>query len=244
MKKTNKFLASVLAASMICLAFAACSSEGENEESTPESDMPPISIDLSESAQTTPEITTAENTDPPETTPENTSETVSEITGSAETSDITEENTSERSETSIIEETTSGTVSVSEPQPDVSGSGEGIVRLASAMEGKPFYFGGADPDTGFDNSGLMYYVLKENGIDCPRLTNEIAEWGEKVAFEELKPGYLVFFEYEGSGKADFGGIYIGGGMMMVSTDEDRPVSVTDITTEYYQKIFQFGIKTF
>lgn len=206
--------------------------------------MPPISIDLSESAQTTPEITTAENTDPPETTPENTSETVSEITGSAETSDITEENTSERSETSIIEETTSGTVSVSEPQPDVSGSGEGIVRLASAMEGKPFYFGGADPDTGFDNSGLMYYVLKENGIDCPRLTNEIAEWGEKVAFEELKPGYLVFFEYEGSGKADFGGIYIGGGMMMVSTDEDRPVSVTDITTEYYQKIFQFGIKTF
>ncbi len=244
MKKTNKFLASVLAASMICLAFAACSSEGENEESTPESDMPPISIDLSESAQTTPEITTAENTDPPETTPENTSETVSEITGSAETSDITEENTSERSETSIIEETTSGTVSVSEPQPDVSGSGEGIVRLASAMEGKPFYFGGADPDTGFDNSGLMYYVLKENGIDCPRLTNEIAEWGEKVAFDELKPGYLVFFEYEGSGKADFGGIYIGGGMMMVSTDEDRPVSVTDITTEYYQKIFQFGIKTF
>lgn len=229
---------------MICLAFAACSSEGENEESTPESDMPPISIDLSESAQTTPEITTAENTDPPETTPENTSETVSEITGSAETSDITEENTSERSETSIIEETTSGTVSVSEPQPDVSGSGEGIVRLASAMEGKPFYFGGADPDTGFDNSGLMYYVLKENGIDCPRLTNEIAEWGEKVAFDELKPGYLVFFEYEGSGKADFGGIYIGGGMMMVSTDEDRPVSVTDITTEYYQKIFQFGIKTF
>ncbi len=229
---------------MICLASAACSSEGENEESTPESDMPPISIDLSESAQTTPEITTAENTDPPETTPENTSETVSEITGSAETSDITEENTSERSETSIIEETTSGTVSVSEPQPDVSGSGEGIVRLASAMEGKPFYFGGADPDTGFDNSGLMYYVLKENGIDCPRLTNEIAEWGEKVAFDELKPGYLVFFEYEGSGKADFGGIYIGGGMMMVSTDEDRPVSVTDITTEYYQKIFQFGIKTF
>ena len=244
MKKTNKFLASVLAASMICLAFAACSSEGENEESTPESDMPPISIDLSESAQTTPEITTAENTDPPETTPENTSETVSEITGSAETSDITGENTSERSETSIIEETTSETVPVSEPQPDVSGSGEGIVRLASAMEGKPFYFGGADPDTGFDNSGLMYYVLKENGIDCPRLTNEIAEWGEKVAFEELKPGYLVFFEYEGSGKADFGGIYIGGGMMMVSTDEDRPVSVTDITTEYYQKIFQFGIKTF
>ncbi len=229
---------------MICLASAACSSEGENEESTPESDMPPISIDLSESAQTTPEITTAENTDPPETTPENTSETVSEITGSAETSDITEENTSERSETSIIEETTSGTVSVSEPQPDVSGSGEGIVRLASAMEGKPFYFGGADPDTGFDNSGLMYYVLKENGIDCPRLTNEIAEWGEKVAFEELKPGYLVFFEYEGSGKADFGGIYIGDGMMMVSTDEDRPVSVTDITTGYYQKIFQFGIKTF
>lgn len=247
MKKTNKFLASVLAASMLGLALTACSNESENGETTPESDIPQISVDLSESAQTTPEITPAENTSPTETTPEITTENTSENTPES-TSEITEETTSERSETTIIGDVSSDTSSdeapVSEPQPDTSENMGGIAELASAMEGKPFYFGGADPDTGFDNSGLMYYVLRQNGVDCPRLTNEIVEWGEKVTFEELKPGYLVFFEYEGSGKANFGGIYIGDGMMMVSTDEDRPVSKTDITTSYYQRTFQFGIKTF
>ncbi len=242
MKKTNKILASVLAASLLFFT-AACSTEGGNEETAPESNIPQISIDLSESAQTTPEITPAESTEPIETTPESTEQTDAEE--SAETS---EESTTERSETSIIEETTAETTvettAVLLPEPDISGNGSGIAELALSMEGKPFYFGGADPNTGFDNSGLMYYVLRQNGIDCPRLTNEITEWGEKVTFEELQPGYLVFFEYEGSGKADFGGIYIGDGMMIVSTDEDRPVSKTDITTNYYQRTFQFGIKTF
>lgn len=230
MKKKNGFLAAAAVILTAC-CLTACSSGGSENDTSPESDMPQISVDLSEEAQTT---------------PENTSLSVEETSASSEETTLPEitteeETTDERHETVIIEETsTASDTSVQQPAP---AEGENaIAKLAAAQEGKPFYFGGADPETGFDNSGLIYYVLNQNGVTCPRLTFEIAEMGEKIGYDELQEGDVVFFEYEGSGKADFGGIYIGGGMMIVSTDEDRPVSKVDITTNYYQRTFQYGIK--
>ena len=239
MKRNKKTLALMLITAVLCLSLAACSSDGEGDgSSAPEDDMPQISVDLSESAQTTPEIT-------PDSGSENTSDTAE--TSAQETEETT---ASENTETSIIDaETTTEAVSETAPEaasetaPAAAIGENGIVDTAVSMVGKPFFFGGADPETGFDNSGLMHYVLRANGVECPRLTGDIAAWGEKVAYEEIQPGDLVFFEYEGSGKADFGGIYIGGGEMVVSTDEDKPVSRVNISTDYYRRTFQFGIKT-
>lgn len=228
MKKTNKLLSALAVTIALCALFTACSGGDENDTDNPQSDMPQISVDMSDSAQATPE-----NTDP------------EENSQSDETSQEPATETTERPETSIIEETTSSEMTSSAEEtaaPVEITNGNGVVQLAAAQEGKPFYFGGADPVNGFDNSGLIYYVLNQNGITCPRLTFEIAEMGTKIGYDELQAGDVVFFEYEGSGKADFGGIYIGGGMMIVSTDEDRPVSKVDITTNYYQRTFQYGIK--
>lgn len=240
MKKTNKLLSALAVTIALCALFTACSGGDENNTDNPQSDMPQLSVDMSDSAQTTPDNPALnENSD----TPEN---TVSEETSqSEETPQEPATETTERPETSIIEETTSSEMTSSAEEaaaPAEITDGNGVVQLAAAQEGKPFYFGGSDPETGFDNSGLIYYVLNQNGITCPRLTFEIAEMGTKIGYDELQAGDIVFFEYEGSGKADFGGIYIGDGMMIVSTDEDRPVSKVDITTNYYQRTFQYGIK--
>lgn len=235
MKKTNKLLSALAVTIALCALFTACSGGDENNTDNPQSDMPQLVVDMSESAQTTPEnpalnesSDTAENTDP------------EENSQSEETPPEPAAETTERPETSIIEETTSSAEETAPPAEITNGNG--VVQLAAAQEGKPFYFGGSDPENGFDNSGLIYYVLNQNGITCPRLTFEIAEMGTKIGYDELQAGDIVFFEYEGSGKADFGGIYIGDGMMIVSTDEDRPVSKVDITTNYYQRTFQYGIK--
>lgn len=240
MKKTNKLLSALAVTIAVCGLLTACSGGDENSTDNPQSDMPQLSVDMSESAQTTPENPAQnENSD----TAEN---TVSEENSqSEETSQEPATEATERPETSIIEETTSSEMTSSAEEtatPVEITNGNGVVQLAAAQEGKPFYFGGSDPETGFDNSGLIYYVLNQNGITCPRLTFEIAEMGTKIGYDELQAGDIVFFEYEGSGKADFGGIYIGDGMMIVSTDEDRPVSKVDITTNYYQRTFQYGIK--
>lgn len=117
-----------------------------------------------------------------------------------------------------------------------------VVVMAEAMVGIPFADGGSNPTEGFDNSGFIYYVLRENGyINCPRMTADQSKMGENITMEELKAGDLVFFSTDNSGKADFGGIYIGGGKMIYSPMPEQFVKETDITTEYWVSTFATAV---
>ena len=130
-------------------------------------------------------------------------------------------------------------VAVSVPQQDETG--QRIAALASSLVGVPFAENGSSPD-GFDNSGFIYYVLRENGfITCPRTTEGQSKMGAHAERDDLKTGDLVFFGNEGSGEADFGGIYIGGGKMIACLMPGTNVREVDITTEYYVSNFYGGI---
>ena len=95
---------------------------------------------------------------------------------------------------------------------------------------------------GFDNSGFIYYVLRENGfINCPRLTKDQASMGTHIGYDELKSGDLAFFCTADSGNPDFGGIYIGEGQMIYSPMPGQTVKITDITSDYWKKTFVTGI---
>ncbi|MDE7398522.1 MAG: C40 family peptidase [Oscillospiraceae bacterium] len=128
--------------------------------------------------------------------------------------------------------------SVSEPISDTpSVVAEGIVATANSLIGVPFAENGADTN-GFDNSGFIYYVLRENGyITCPRTTHEQTEMGAKLEYSQLKIGDLAFFSDEGI----FGGIYIGGGKMIGCLMPGQSVRIIDITTDYYKSNFYCGI---
>lgn len=132
----------------------------------------------------------------------------------------------------------------SDPRPLTSetGKGEAIAKLAAAQSGIMYQFACASPDKGFDNSGLMYYALTENGIACPRLTRDIAQLGSKIKYDQLQVGDLAFFEYDDEGTViNYGGIYLGEGKMAISMSEGIPVKVVDITTGYYKSNFLWGI---
>lgn len=117
-----------------------------------------------------------------------------------------------------------------------------IVITAEAMVGIPFAEGGTTPAEGFDNSGFIYYVLRENGyINCPRQTGAQSTMGENIKMEELKPGDLVFFSTDNSGNADFGGIYIGAGTMIYSPMPGQSVKTVDITTAYWVGAFATAV---
>lgn len=121
------------------------------------------------------------------------------------------------------------------------GIGQKIVASASALIGVPFVMNGYSPE-GFDNSGFIYYVLRDNGfITCPRTTESQAQMGTYVDRNGLKPGDLVFFSNEIGEKAGFGGIYIGNGKMIAALMPDTNVNVIDITTEYYVSHFFGGV---
>ena len=117
-----------------------------------------------------------------------------------------------------------------------------IVQTAEALVGIPFAENCATPDDGFDNSGFIYYVLRENGfINCPRLVRDQSVMGENIGYSELKSGDLAFFT-NGEGTADFGGIYIGDGKMIFSPMPGQNVREADITTSYWQNCFVTGVR--
>lgn len=123
----------------------------------------------------------------------------------------------------------------------VSGEAERIVAAANSLIGVPFAENGSDPD-GFDNSGFIYYVLRENGyITCPRGTEAQSRMGTRLGYDEIKEGDLVFFSDEGSDEVSFGGIYVGGGKMIACLMPGTLVREVDITTDYYRENFFGGV---
>ena len=118
----------------------------------------------------------------------------------------------------------------------------GIVQTAEALIGIPFAENGTTPAEGFDNSGFIYYVLKENGfINCPRMTLDQAQMGTHIDYDELKSGDLAFFSNSESGEPEFGGIYIGSGQMIYSPMPGQTVKIADITSEYWKSSFVVGV---
>ena len=73
---------------------------------------------------------------------------------------------------------------------DVTPEAEGIILTAESLLGVPFVDGGETPD-GFDNSGFIYYVLRQNGyITCPRGVSAQAQMGTALSYDELKAAIL------------------------------------------------------
>lgn len=135
---------------------------------------------------------------------------------------------------------------VSEPTPESSdssqasgdGIGQKVADSASALIGTPFAENGATPE-GFDNSGFIYYVLRENGyITCPRTTEAQSVMGAKISYyDEMKPGDLMFFGIDDASEAAYGGIFIGKGKMIACLSTSMEVCEVDVTTKYYTSRF-------
>ena len=117
-----------------------------------------------------------------------------------------------------------------------------LVETAIAQIGKPFAHGGYQPETGFDNSGLLYYVATQNGLTIPRKTAGQAKVGIAVPYEELQPGDFVFFSGEEAGVAQIGGVIIESGKMVISTKPGDNIHEQQITSNYWKEHFVCGVR--
>lgn len=168
--------------------------------------------------------------DPQPDTSSSSSEVTPENTSASETSQTTPQQTEDSSEeiTTVPEETDK--------------LGLSIAQTAEALIGIPFAENGSSPEEGFDNSGFIYYVLRENGfINCPRITPEQAAMGNHIGYDSLKAGDLAFFSTNDSGNPDFGGIYIGDGQLIYSPMPGQNVKIADITADYWRNSFAVGV---
>lgn len=83
-----------------------------------------------------------------------------------------------------------------------------IISTAKSLLGVPYKWGGITP-AGFDCSGFTRYVFASQNITLPRLSIDQYGVGTSVAFKNLIPGDLVFFNFTSGTQVSHVGIYLG-----------------------------------
>ena len=95
----------------------------------------------------------------------------------------------------------------------------------------------------FDCSGFTRYVYKLHGLNIPRHSGNQARVGQKVAYNELKKGDLVFFDTERrkTGKVNHVGIYLEDGKFIHASSGNKKVVITNFEKRrWYKSRFLWG----
>lgn len=120
------------------------------------------------------------------------------------------------------------------------GVGE-AVRYARAQVGKRYIFGAVvnvgDPDPeAFDCSGLVQWSYAQAGIRLPRTAEQQFNATDRVAYDQLRPGDLVFFCCDPDQpwtRVSHVGIYIGNGQMLDAPSPRYPVRSEPVWLKSY-----------
>jgi cell wall-associated NlpC family hydrolase len=116
--------------------------------------------------------------------------------------------------------------------PTGGSTGAKAVRIALQYLGIPYRWGGADPVSGFDCSGLAMYVYAQLGIPLTHYTGSQFYEGVRIPPTALLPGDLLFFEPSARGP-QHEGIYIGGGQFVQAPHTGDVVKISSLSEPGY-----------
>ncbi|WP_336339861.1 C40 family peptidase [Stenotrophomonas maltophilia group sp. Smal41] len=120
-----------------------------------------------------------------------------------------------------------------------NGKVQSLLRRAMTLLGTPYRWGGSNPDSGFDCSGLVGYVFRSAlGIELPRVSREMAHDDNAELINDrtaLAAGDLVFFGRKG--RVDHVGIYVGDGRFLHAPSSGKDVRVDTLLSGYWGNKF-------
>jgi len=127
------------------------------------------------------------------------------------------------------------------PEPLVDGDAvpttviEEVIANAETQLGVPYVWGGTTPGVGFDCSGLLQWAFHEAGVAIPRVTHDQWNAGERVEYEDLQRGDLLFWRSDPTAPDYIShvAIYLGDGMMLEAPRTGLDVRVTQVRTQNY-----------
>ena len=111
--------------------------------------------------------------------------------------------------------------------------GERAALIAQQQIGVNYRYGGMNPTTGFDCSGLVFYSYTQAGVSVPRTSREQFSAARKISLADAQPGDVVFFQDQE--KLSHVGIYLGQRRFIHAPSSGRTVSVANIDAPYYQE---------
>lgn len=102
-----------------------------------------------------------------------------------------------------------------------------LVNKAKSLLGIPYVWGGTNPSSGLDCSGLTSFCYSQIGINIGRTTYDQDATGRHISLSELKPGDLIL-EY-GKGHV---AMYIGNGQQIEAPQPGESVKISPVPYAY------------
>ncbi|MFN7152316.1 MAG: C40 family peptidase [Acidovorax sp.] len=109
-----------------------------------------------------------------------------------------------------------------------------IAIHALGLVGTPYRYGGNTPESGFDCSGLIGYVYRNQvGTPPPRTVAQLNNWGYRIDGKELRTGDLVVF---GTGRQpNHAGIYVGEGRFVHAPSTGGTVRLDHLQSRHWAR---------
>ncbi|MGX8833073.1 bifunctional lytic transglycosylase/C40 family peptidase [Amedibacillus sp. YH-ame6] len=109
-----------------------------------------------------------------------------------------------------------------------------IMDEALKYQGWKYVFGGSNPNTSFDCSGLTQWCFAKAGINLPRVAQAQYDVTQHIPLSQAKAGDLIFFHstYDSGSYVSHVGIYVGDNKMFHAGD---PIGYADLTNAYWQQ---------
>ena len=109
-----------------------------------------------------------------------------------------------------------------------------IMDEALKYQGWKYVFGGSNPNTSFDCSGLTQWCFAKAGINLPRVAQAQYDVTQHIPLSQAKAGDLVFFHstYNSGSYVSHVGIYVGDNKMFHAGD---PIGYADLNNAYWQQ---------
>ncbi len=113
-----------------------------------------------------------------------------------------------------------------------------VVLYALGLMGVDYRFGGKNPSSGFDCSGMVSYIYKNAvGMNLPHNAYKIAKISRRIEADQLKPGDLVFFDTAHRPYSHVG-IYIGKGEFVHAPGNDGKIRIGKLSSDYFARRFE------
>lgn len=122
----------------------------------------------------------------------------------------------------------------------VSPLAEKIINNAEAYKGVRYKYGGATKK-GMDCSGLIHTAFKEEQVELPRISKDMATHGDWVAIKEVQKGDLLFFATKkGSRKVNHVGLVTSsriGNVEFIHSSSSKGVITSNLAEKYWYFAF-------
>jgi len=110
-----------------------------------------------------------------------------------------------------------------------------VVIYALGLMDIDYRFGGKNPESGLDCSGMVSYIYRNAlGIELPPNAARIAQIGREIEPARLSPGDLVFFNTTGQSFSHVG-IFLGGDRFIHAPSSNGKIKVSSLKAAYYAK---------